>query len=207
MSSTPPALDADPQEKADWLESEYGVRFRTLMDEATELVEGQESLDRRGLRLVEISREIASRIAPLTPCGNGCSHCCKQPVAISSWEAARIVKFTGRKSVDPVGITPGQENNAELRLRYGGVPCPMLRNDRCTIYAVRPLACIGHHSLAGDPFMCDIAGNPGATVQGINDEEFVFIQMALFFNAGCKLADIREFFPMSEAKGGGAKSG
>ena len=111
MSSQCPALDADPQEKADWLESEYGVRFRALMDEATSLVEGREPLDRRALRLVEISREIASRVAPLTPCGKGCSHCCKQPVAISSWEAARIVKFTGCKSDNTIGIMPTSANS------------------------------------------------------------------------------------------------
>ncbi|MCK9388942.1 MAG: YkgJ family cysteine cluster protein [Sulfuritalea sp.] len=207
MPSTFPALDADPQKKADWLEAEYGSRFRALMDEATELVEEPESLDRRALRLVEIAREMAGKIAPLTPCGNGCSHCCKQPVVISSWEAARIAKFTGRKPVDPVGIIPEQDNVERLRQRYAGVPCPMLRNDRCTIYAVRPLACIGHHSLAADPSVCDITRSPGITVQGINDEEFVFIQTGLFFAAGCKSADIREFFPMSDAKNSGAKSG
>jgi Fe-S-cluster containining protein len=195
MSSPPPALNADPQEKVDWLQSEYGARFRTLLDEATELVDGPESLDRRALRLVEIARELANRVAPLTPCGSGCAHCCKQPVAISSWEAARIAKFTGRKLVDPVGVMPGQDNNEELRRRYGGVPCPMLRNNRCTVYAVRPLACIGHHSLASDPAVCDTARNPDATVQGVDDEEFIFIKVGMFFTAGCKSADIREFFP------------
>jgi hypothetical protein len=196
MSSIPPTLGAELQEKADWLESEYGIRFRALMDEATELVDAEGSFDSRALRVVEISREIAGRIAPLTPCRSGCSHCCKQPVAIWSWEAARIVKFTGRKSVEPMGTMLGQDNTEELRLRFGGVPCPMLRNDRCTIYAVRPLACIGHHSLAADPFMCDLTANPDAIVQGINDQEFGFIQVGLFFSAGCKLADIREFFPI-----------
>ena len=197
MSSKPPALDADPQEKVGWLEAEYGNRFRALMDEATDLVEEPDSLDHRALRLVAIAREIAGKIAPLTPCRNACSHCCKQPVVISSWEAARIAKFTGRRPLDPVGIAPEQENVEQLRLRHAGVPCPMLRNDRCTIYAVRPLACIGHHSLASDSVMCDKTANPGVTVQGIGDQEFIFIQMALFFGAGCKSADIREFFPMS----------
>lgn len=195
MSSQPPALTADPQEKVDWLQSEYGTRFRALMDEATELVEGQASLDRGALRLVEIAREIAGRIAPLTPCGSGCAHCCRQPVAISSWEAARIAKFTGRKLADPVVAMPGQDNNEERRRRHAGVPCPLLRNDRCTVYAVRPLACIGHHSLAADSAICDTARHPDAKVQGVGDEEFIFIKVGLFFSAGCKSADIREFFP------------
>lgn len=196
MASPSPALAADPQEKVDWLQAEYGDRFRALLDEATDLVDAPQAFDRRALRLVDIAREMAARIAPLTPCGGGCSHCCRQPISISSWEAARIVKFTGRKARDPVGAMPGPERNEELRRRYSGVPCPFLRNGRCTVYAVRPLVCIAHHSLAADPTPCDLVVNPESKVLGVGDDEFISVKAALFLGEGHKLADIREFFPV-----------
>ena len=196
MSSKPPALGADPQQKIDWLESEYGERFRALLDEATDLVDAPQALDSRGLRLVEIAREMAARIAPLTPCRSGCSHCCRQPVFISSWEAARIVKFSGRKAVDPVATVAGPDRNNELLRRFSGVPCPFLRNGRCTVYAVRPLVCIGHHSLASDSTPCDLVADPESTVLGVGDQEFISIKAALFLAEGHTSADIREFFPM-----------
>lgn len=179
----------------DWLQAEYGDRFRALLDEATDLVDAPQALDSRALRLVEIAREMAARIAPLTPCRSGCSHCCCQPVFISSWEAARIVKFTGRKAVDPVATVPGPDRNDELRRRFSGVPCPFLRNGRCTVYAVRPLACIGHHSLASDSTPCDLVAYPESTVLGVGDQEFISIKAALFLTEGHTSGDIREFFP------------
>lgn len=195
MASLLPPLAADPQEKIDWLQAECGDRFRALLDEATDLVDAPQAFDRRALRLVEIAREMAARIAPLTPCRSGCSHCCRQPVSISSWEAARIVKFTGRKAVDPGGGAPGSDRNDELRRRFSGVPCPFLRKGRCMVYAVRPLVCIGHHSLASDSTPCDLVADPESTVLGVGDEEFISIKAALFLAEGHALADIREFFP------------
>lgn len=195
MASSPPAVQADPQEKVNWLQAEYGDRFRALLDEATELVTEPEAFDRRALRLVEIAREMAARIAPLTPCRTGCFHCCCQPASISSWEAARIAKFTGRRAVDPVGGPPGSDRNDELRRRFSGAPCPFLRNGRCTVYPVRPLVCIGHHSLAADSTPCDLVANPKSIVLGVGDQEFISIKAALFLAEGHKSADIREFFP------------
>lgn len=195
MASPPPPLTADPQQKLDWLQAEYGERFRALLDEATELAAEPEPLDSRALRLVEIAREMASRVAPLTPCRSGCGYCCHQPVSISSWEAARIVKFTGRKAADPAATVGGPESDQALRRRFSGIPCPFLRNGRCTVYAVRPLACIGHHSLAADSKPCDLVADPDSVVRGVDDQEFIFIRVAMFLSEGHASADIREFFP------------
>lgn len=191
-----PAITADPQAKADWLTSTFGQRFQALLDEAGNMVDNPQgvSLDRRALRLIEISKEVASRVAPMTPCGKGCSHCCNQATTISRWEADRISKFNGRKHANPPGINPLERSRESLVDQYSGVPCPFLKNGNCTIYAVRPLPCIDHHSLWADPSVCDIA-NKGAPIPGFNQMELTFTQAALFFNEGVPFADIREFFP------------
>ncbi len=192
-----PAVTADPQVKADWLQSEHGTRFRELIDEAAALVDepGTESLNQRALRLVAISTEVARHVAPLTPCAKGCSHCCYQAVTITRWEADRITKFNGRKQGMPKGYHPLSRNREDFVNDYAGVPCPFLRKGNCTIYAVRPLACVGHHSLMADASPCDIVAYPNGRTASFNMQELTLIEAALFFNDEQTFADIREFFP------------
>lgn len=119
---------------------------------------------------------------PPVSCRAGCAHCCRQPVFITPLEgvaindfieqqgmaqkvAARIRRYLeeirGRRNgvaglkalwdnVRGLGPAPSQT----LRRAVYGPDCPFLVNNRCSIYAVRPLMCREHISF-DDPRKCE----------------------------------------------------
>jgi len=62
---------------------------------------------------------------------------------------ARLAAF-----VESEGYVPGPEGGAlELAYWQAQQPCPFLEDDRCSVYPVRPFACLEHHVLS-DPALC-----------------------------------------------------
>lgn len=183
-----------PEQRADSVRDKNNNRMQSLMAEAMRLLSVPRNLDWRGNRMIEISDELSAMAAPVSPCKKGCAYCCHQSVIISSWEAGRIAKATGRKILDIEGYNPQNDSREEIRTKYAGKPCIFLVDNVCSIYAVRPLICRTHISVADDPTPCDIINNPGAEVPYFNLSDLNIIQGFLFLQANCKLGDIREFF-------------
>lgn len=89
-------------------------------------------------------------------CRQGCSHCCHQRVGVtvpevlaifaalvatrSSAELGQLQERVERAYRATRGLTRDERNSPEH-------PCPLLENDLCSIYEVRPLSCRGVHSL------------------------------------------------------------
>jgi len=89
-------------------------------------------------------------------CRQGCAHCCHQRVGVTVPEALAIVATLAatrssaeiqrvRERVDRAyhstrGLSRDERNSPEH-------PCPLLENELCSVYEVRPLACRGVHSL------------------------------------------------------------
>jgi len=181
-----------PEQRADSVKEKHGARFQQLMKEAMRLLDLPRNLDWRAKRMLEITDELAAMVTPLSPCKKGCSHCCYQAIIISSWEAAQITKMTGKKIASFEGYNPG--NREKYIKKYGGVSCPFLVNNECSIYEVRPFICRTHVSVADDPIPCDIINNPGAKVPYFNFSDLNMIQGFLFIGGNCKFGEIREFF-------------
>jgi Fe-S-cluster containining protein len=103
---------------------------------------------------------VQSEYRPHLDCREGCSYCCQKPgVLVTIPEILRIL--------DTVRATCDDDAMLELRQRanaYAGaidghdfnestnasVPCPLLEDGRCTVYAVRPLVCRGYNSTRVD---------------------------------------------------------
>ncbi len=109
-----------------------------------------------------------------------------------------IGRYVGR---EPVKL--GRENSADpdtetmLREKYTGVACPFLVESKCSVYAVRPIACRLHHNLNDDETNCkigapDITG-PRPAVPQINLTPMTLA--AAFVFIADDYGDIREFFP------------
>jgi Fe-S-cluster containining protein len=99
--------------------------------------------------------EALSRQPPAAPlaCREGCAWCCHKVVGASAPEVFRIVAFLERNG------TPLEELRQRLlrlekerqtlagdRWAAARLPCPLLVNDRCSVYSVRPLTCRGYNS-------------------------------------------------------------
>ncbi len=92
---------------------------------------------------------------PPTACSAGCSHCCHFPLAATAAEIVvmiehlaatrtaqelEIIRTAAQGHVDRLTPLPLEEH------LYVRTPCPLLSNNQCTAYSVRPLHCRGFHS-------------------------------------------------------------
>lgn len=147
-------------------------------------------------KLIKIVDEAAAAIYPHTPCGAGCSHCCKTSVMIHGDEAREIAKLTGR-SVSQVPIRhPDQIRKLNFEMKYLSSPCPFLVDDKCSIYSVRPYVCRQQHSLDDTPAQCDTTkvALSESSVPHFNLKYLEFAVAYVSAKAGEPIGDIREFF-------------
>lgn len=163
---------------------------------------------------------LADAAEPLTPCRAGCSACCHMATAISRVEAQVIAHETGRTLAqpDPARLLTAADfvENADLdeaefrrhkqamrqRLMdaYTGVRCTFLGHDeRCTIYAHRPVVCRTHLSLDVDNLMCrvpvehfDEAKAIPSLYLDVANEQRLYVTALI---EGLEIADIRDWFP------------
>lgn len=95
-------------------------------------------------------------------CREGCAFCCQQTVGTAAPEVLRIAAYLRQT------LTPEQLRNTLARVRErteqrralrpdqrarARLPCPLLVENRCTAYPVRPLTCRGFNS--SDAVACE----------------------------------------------------
>jgi hypothetical protein len=101
-------------------------------------------------------------------CKKGCSHCCYGWVSAAAPEVLFIAKAVRRRA-DPavaVRIRTAFEKTRDVELLARGKhphPCPLLEDDACSIYAIRPRSC--RFWASADAAICARA------YHGITDEE------------------------------------
>src|SRR2546421_7724120 len=104
-----------------------------------------------------VSDEERERMAP--KCREGCSHCCYQWVRVSIPEVLAITEYIF-SNCDEQQIASFRAAAEDYRKAWANVPkgtrptiaCPLLVNDRCAVYPVRPL--IGRGVLSLDVQSC-----------------------------------------------------
>lgn len=133
-----------------------------------------------------IALKLNEAISPLVACANKCSHCCYQAVEISTEEARLITQFTGVEFEDV-----DSDISEDVVSRYKGVKCSFLNNGRCTIYAVRPLACKLSFNLSGTSSLCDT--KTPAEVPTVDLADFWITTVGALKES--RFNDIRMFFP------------
>jgi Fe-S-cluster containining protein len=103
---------------------------------------------------------------PRTPtaCREGCAWCCYTPVGTAAPEVLRIVAYL-RQTLSAEQwdglcerVRAGADERRLLgieRVRLSALPCPLLVENRCLAYPVRPLTCRGYSS--SDARSCELA--------------------------------------------------
>jgi len=97
---------------------------------------------------------------PLLHCKKGCSFCCRKPgVLISVPELLRILHYVSEE-FDEAAVSALRERSSTYAAQVAGqdlhgpsdtsVPCPLLVDDLCSVYDVRPLVCRGYNSTSVD---------------------------------------------------------
>lgn len=140
-------------------------------------------------RALKVAQEMAKTVVPYSACRSGCSYCCHTSVAVSLLEAQMIGDAIGQA---PLNVPPRQSR--EGIEQYHRQPCPFLKNSKCSIYSVRPMACRLMFNMADNPFFCNTEIDPEdshVTQLNLKDIELAFT--GTFLEEG--FADIRDFFP------------
>jgi len=93
------------------------------------------------------------------PCKAGCSHCCRTKVDITIAEAMvimRSLKKSGKwdavrmRALRQLPVVKSVNQIPWFMMR---IPCPLLENDRCVTYDLRPVRC-STHFVTSDPRLC-----------------------------------------------------
>jgi Fe-S-cluster containining protein len=102
---------------------------------------------------------------PPVACREGCAWCCHKVVGTAAPEVVRIIEYL-RQALPPRDfeafrervIARDEERRALGHDRWAAarVPCPLLVDDRCSAYPVRPLTCRGYNSQ--NARACELAG-------------------------------------------------
>lgn len=145
-------------------------------------------LSHRVFWLHKMADELGKATKGNSPCDNGCSFCCHQPVMITQLEA----RYIGRK----LGILPKIPTyTIEPNPAYIGTPCPFLKDGKCSIYEHRPFACRVLYSVDDGPEPCEITlpYDPGRVAQ-LDNEQFYRVAVTALNDQIMYMADIRDFF-------------
>ena len=167
----------------------YSPALTQLRSKMLETFQLPIALKGRMSRAMKVAQELAEVVVPFSACRTGCSYCCHTSVAISQLEANMIG--------DAIGLAPRKATLRQSRedvAHYHRQPCPFLKNAKCSIYAVRPMACRLMFNLADSPYFCNTEIDPEdshVTQLNLLDIELAFT--GTFLTTG--FADIRDFFP------------
>jgi hypothetical protein len=77
-------------------------------------------------------------------CRSGCSHCCRQRVAVTAPEAFALAHVVRSRTAlaDAVTATDARTRRLDGKQRLAAATdCPLLLDRKCGVYAARPLAC------------------------------------------------------------------
>lgn len=178
----------DAQATANVVALEPMLNGRNFNREAIDIARGKGGAGYKLYRLHRLTDDLTRVATPHSACRNGCSHCCNMAVSVTQTEAREISKFIGVKYQNvgtPMPIPEAQE-------LYMGKPCTFLKEGKCSIYQMRPLACRVYFNMSDTPEICDVVTNPRHDIPCLNAQG---VQIAQALALGTDFADIREYFP------------
>lgn len=179
-------------------------RVEELQAAVAAIVSDNVPLPEKIRRLQLLASDMLRPIQPHIPCRAGCSACCQfLRVPISQTEAEMIGEFIGRA---PATLPAGSPTAPAKPSGKFGIPCPFLKENRCSVYEVRPVACRTHIVLDIDNLLC---GYENAVLAEQLDPRAVGIprlNASVVTNAYWQIhreqqqasADIRQFFPLPD---------
>jgi Fe-S-cluster containining protein len=108
-------------------------------------------LHREGVRALDAATADFLKNAPAGPaiaakiaCRRGCSYCCYSQVEVSIVEAIAVadaIATDGQLAASVRSTAPAVRGLSALARMQAHVPCPLLRDGACSVYADRPRSC------------------------------------------------------------------
>jgi hypothetical protein len=133
-------------------------RLPLLSDPLVERAVREAEVDRNDL-VLRHAQKLLSQPERVT-CGKGCHHCCYYPVTVGLLEGLSIHQGLVERRIWTTFLRKQFEQHAEKTLNLmpavwflSMIPCPLLHEDKCLGYEVRPVTCKVAYSI-GDPYYC-----------------------------------------------------
>jgi uncharacterized protein len=139
------AREARIAQRANILSMRLEADPKNWRKEARALAESREPVWVRLRKLRAIVDRIATYQDGQVACREGCSHCCYIAASVLGPEAEMIGHEIGRKPKRPKSDAPGEV--PAFGFNYDN-PCTFLKDNRCSIYESRPMACRIYASMA-----------------------------------------------------------
>lgn len=147
---------------------------------------GAASTRQRVIWMFKAGEQFSKGYAPAAACRSGCTHCCHVPVGVTEAEAKEIGLRIGRKPAKNPPRAQGGDGD------YNN-PCPFLKNDGCSIYESRPMACRLLLNLDADDLLCRLVPGSEIPVPYSDSRQFKLAMAQVWGNT--HIADIRDWFP------------
>jgi hypothetical protein len=96
-----------------------------------------ENLKRLQSRVDDFFAGIVTRHAEHLACGEGCSSCCKGRLSLFVVELEPMLEAVS-------ALDPALRSRIQARAARDPEECPLLEDNRCSVYAVRPIICRSH---------------------------------------------------------------
>ena len=143
------------------------------------------------IRLRHIAGEWSKLFSSKSACSSGCSHCCHLDVLVPTSEAKLMAKAIGCRISEP-GEKRDMER-ASLQASFLGTPCTFSVENKCSIYAHRPMMCRTLVNMDSVDTLCRLV--PGVEVHVPYLNTVILKGYFAYLTQAEQFADIREWFP------------
>jgi Fe-S-cluster containining protein len=129
-------------------------------------------------------------------CRAGCPFCCYNQVELTPPEALLMGHYVAQhfspeekqglqqRLAEALALTAGK-GKKEVALMRGALPCPLLRQERCAVYPVRPLLCRAMHSLDAEQCRMDLR-SPVCHFEFYSHRYEIALSVSAGLAAGCR---------------------
>lgn len=183
-----------PQQKADVITGTHGRALRRIAGATLYAADLPLPSHERVIRIAKLADAAARMVRDQTPCRRGCSACCHINLPLGRTEAERLAKASGRELTAANALPAMAAALLRDDTRFYGVPCPFLKNDECSVYRDRPIACRTHHVIEESAAKC-------AVDEGRRTDPIAKFNLSFFDEAAAVVmqhelvGDIRDWFP------------
>jgi Fe-S-cluster containining protein len=204
--------DPDPQNTAYSAALTQGVR--DVVAKATSTL-NRSSLGAMVQDLIAVGDATLTTLAANDPpaealaCGEGCAHCCRVQVHVSIIEALNIAQglidslVADDLSALKSRIAALDDQTHGMTHKERGVlalPCPLLKDERCSVYDTRPFVCRAANSV--DAEQCRVMLTDGADTQVTSYEHQKTVYATIGAATAAGLADGQQAAGIEAAPGG-----
>jgi Fe-S-cluster containining protein len=150
------------------------------------------------IRKAEAEGQLPREIA----CREGCDPCCYNLVEVTAPEAVLLGDFVARnfspaeqeallaRVAGALALMAGQ-SKTEIIKRRRELPCPLLREGRCSVYPVRPLVCRAMHAFDAGQCRRELAAGSLAGGDYYAHPHSITLSVASGLLAGCREAGLQ----------------